>query len=991
MEVGLLNVEGFAGKRNAEHTASRILSLHNLDAAVFTETWTAPDQAPQISGYQVFCSDAPPVPGANRLQGGVMVCVRQQFTVSSAGGVCTPLYQAMTVTIYHPDLHEEISLSGVYVSPRCTPEDTTKLLNHLAAARGGAAIIAGDFNARHTDWDRTVTPRGTALRSFIIRQHYRTAIPTAPTYSSHQGSSVVDFSVYRGLSTAICVIKHGSWDAKSRHRLVITRYKKRESGTLRIPRSVLQNPAIGSRIRTQYDTDLPKLSAQVVAAHSPEELTQAMQNVKHKIIQPWLNHVHPRPPRFRPGWNRHLERKSKERKSLLRKAARTSNDTLRRQAQLLDVQIKREFRRNQRRLLRQALANTTNRTETDTHLQLSNIMACFGRRAFNGEGVRIDPSIFTQFLQRSQRQDPAVELQPFYPLDGFEEELRSAITKGKTGKAPGEDGVTNEMMQLHPTGFSRLLFEVWAAVGRVEYMPRDLREGIVIPLFKKGCPKNPGNYRPIMLLSHMRKAISSAINSMVTKQYQFHHNQWGFQANVGTDLAILHTSAMVQQGLNNIAVLDLKSAYDTVPRGKLAAICNQRLGSSLTAMILPLLSPMTVRTKGQQATEEGAVLTCGVPQGDSISPTLYNIFMDPLLEQVCDKYPNGLSCYADDTIGLGRTVCDLQSILHMADQWAQKNNMRWNCSKSAAMTGGQEVRLGKEALRNAQTVEYLGVSLTRQGTTDGIYQRRIKTAGFVLHQLTRALRSIKLSPVQKYRLFRAHIISRIDYAVPCTPMSTQAVKACDNLEARGIGWCLSRPRSGIKDIARAAALVGFIPRPYRNEYLTWRLAGRLTAGILTGKSGTQWDANNARRAHKALSALAHHNHSPIQPEWLDDPDALQARCAKATTASWQRQTSWANRHKTRHIPNTHHRTCVPALRAPLPIWIQTLSIRWYLYRFPTPLTPLRTEDHEAVRDILGCHTLPPRAKEKLTRALTKYAPPTSRRKPADDSGPAACN
>lgn len=173
----------------------------------------------------------------------------------------------------------------------------------------------------------------------------------------------------------------------------------------------------------------------------------------------------------------------------------------------------------------------------------------------------------------------------------------------------------------------------------------------MIFLFKKWCPKDPGNYCPVGLLPHTQKVIPAAINLIVIKQYQFHHNQSGLQSIVGTDLAIPHTSAAVQQGLNNVAILDFKSAYDTVPRAKLATIDNQRLGSSITPTMLPLLSSMTVRTKGQQATEDGAVQTCGVPQGNGISPTLYKIFMDRLLEQVCSKHPNSLSCYVDDTIG----------------------------------------------------------------------------------------------------------------------------------------------------------------------------------------------------------------------------------------------------------------------------------------------------------------------------------------------------
>lgn len=976
MDIGLLNVEGFAGINDAKATVSRVMSLHQLDAAVFTETWLPYSTPFDVIGYRCYVSDSPPVANTNRHQGGVLICIRTPLSITHVGSVCTPTYQAVTVTFYHPALHEELTLSGAYVSPRCTPADTSRLLDHLAAARGGAAVIAGDFNARHTDWDRTKTPRGNAVRSFLIRQHYRAAIPAAPTYRSHHGSSTVDFSVYRGLSSTCCVLKHGSWDARSHHRLVVTRYKRRDAGTLRIPRSVLANPAIRRKVKITYDSSLPRLTAQVYGALSPDEVEATMKKVIQETVQPWLTHFYPKPPRFRPGWNHALERMSKRRRQLLRAAARTKDADLSAQARALDKDIKRTFRRNKRRLLRNSIQEAATHSDTALGPQLSAILARFGLKSDTNEGLQIDPAAFTRYMQQTQRADPKITLEPFYPVRGFKDELRSAILRGKAGKAPGDDGVMNEMMQIHPDGFSALLLELWAAVGRTEYMPMALRDGVVVPLFKKGDPTQPENYRPIVLLSHFRKAISSALNAVVTKAYQFHPNQWGFQSKVGTDFAILHASAKAQYGKDNIAVLDLSRAYDTVPRLRLAELCLHRLGAPVSTMILPLLSPITIRTKGQRSTEEVAELVCGVPQGDVISPTLYNIFMEPLLETVCGTFPDGLSCYCDDTTGLARNPRELQAILNMAHSWAEANGMKWNARKSAALTDGTTVRLGEECLRNAQCVDYLGVSLTRRGTTDGRYQSRVKAAGFVLHQLMHALRGVRLSPTLKYKLFRAHVISRIDYAVPCIPMTPQAEQACDALERRGIAWCLSRPQSSLRDMARAAALVGFMTRAYRQEHLSWKMAGKLVMGAQLTEGYTARERATGHRYHRVLRCFAEHPHSPVWPEWPDQLTTLQERCTEASEKVWIEQLNWANRHRTRPIPKQRQRACVPILRSRAPLWVQLLCIRWYLYRFPTPHTPLNPNGLETMRRALGRRCCTALVIGGLKSALADYAPPS---------------
>ena len=48
-------------------------------------------------------------------------------------------------------------------------------------------------------------------------------------------------------------------------------------------------------------------------------------------------------------------------------------------------------------------------------------------------------------------------------------------------------------------------------------LPQDWRNGHVIPIFKKGCRKTPGNYRPVSLTSVVVKVFESVIrDAMIT-------------------------------------------------------------------------------------------------------------------------------------------------------------------------------------------------------------------------------------------------------------------------------------------------------------------------------------------------------------------------------------------------------------------------------------------------------------------------------------------
>ena len=52
-----------------------------------------------------------------------------------------------------------------------------------------------------------------------------------------------------------------------------------------------------------------------------------------------------------------------------------------------------------------------------------------------------------------------------------------------------------------------LLEKLFSVIWREEVVPRQLREGLIVNLFKKGDREQPGNYRGITLLSVVGKVL----------------------------------------------------------------------------------------------------------------------------------------------------------------------------------------------------------------------------------------------------------------------------------------------------------------------------------------------------------------------------------------------------------------------------------------------------------------------------------------------------
>ena len=92
-------------------------------------------------------------------------------------------------------------------------------------------------------------------------------------------------------------------------------------------------------------------------------------------------------------------------------------------------------------------------------------------------------------------------------------ELKDALKKMKTKKAPGPDGITVYMLK-HLGACSRaVLLKIFNHSWIKGVVPAVWKEAIVIPVPKKGKnKKNPRSYRPISLLSCVGKLLERMIN-----------------------------------------------------------------------------------------------------------------------------------------------------------------------------------------------------------------------------------------------------------------------------------------------------------------------------------------------------------------------------------------------------------------------------------------------------------------------------------------------
>ena len=89
------------------------------------------------------------------------------------------------------------------------------------------------------------------------------------------------------------------------------------------------------------------------------------------------------------------------------------------------------------------------------------------------------------------------------------EEIETAAKRLKNNKSPGVDNINAELLKYGPNELHGEMANIFNRIAATGEIPTEIQQGILIPIPKPGKPAGPpGNLRPIILLSTIRKILS---------------------------------------------------------------------------------------------------------------------------------------------------------------------------------------------------------------------------------------------------------------------------------------------------------------------------------------------------------------------------------------------------------------------------------------------------------------------------------------------------
>ena len=264
-----------------------------------------------------------------------------------------------------------------------------------------------------------------------------------------------------------------------------------------------------------------------------------------------------------------------------------------------------------------------------------------------------------------------------------------------------------------------------------EIVPTEFKKARVKPLFKKGSRLDAGNYRPVSILPVLSKilerAVNDQLNGYLVQKNLLYDFQSGFRKGFSTDTCLMNLNDFIlsersKGNFTGMVMIDLQKAFDCVDHGLLLRKLSA-LGISSTDWFRSYLGDRLQCTQVSGIDSNFSEVTCGVPQGSILGPTLFLCYINDMADALNCR----LSLYADDS-ALVHSGADpdeianfLSNELSICQKWLIDNRLSLHLGKTECVLFGSkrrirpevtfDVKLENTSVNRVTSVKYLGIHL----------------------------------------------------------------------------------------------------------------------------------------------------------------------------------------------------------------------------------------------------------------------------------------
>ena len=668
-----------------------------------------------------------------------------------------------------------VIVANVYIQPDQLNETHMKFLNDLSTDYSAyPLIICGDFNSRSPVWfDNKTNHNGAIFRTIFTQTDLILQNDKTHTCVTHNGSSLIDLTLANSHATgSIYEWRVRCLSTITDHRAIIFQMDLSNNlpvlGKSRSNWAFSENNADWTKFstdfenrfqkmnltdmtsRTKIDDDIKAISDQLIeSAYATLRCNSKPTMIKRTPV--WSKEVELLQLHFRHLRNLHCKKKVSTR---MYNAARNKY-----------IRAYRKLRKTV--FINFAEQQNSNDPYGNTFKILEKRLATAPQDipfvdALDGNGQMLqmqclldklfpDDDALTDTAEVDQIRRHAALLSNHTQISFEEREVKQVIGCLKAKKSPGIDKISNCMIKSVSATLSESLTKIFNSCMNLSYFPTAWKSAKVqvLPKPNKSDYSVSKSYRPIALTPHLSKIFEKLIRNRLLEHLTLNERQHGFMKNRSTvsALRIITNLVLEKKADHKVAVIaiDISGAFDNAfwP-AIIKRLDSQNVPASLISIIKSYLNGREMVFDYQGRTVK-KFLTKGTPQGGVLSPLLWNIILDELLESF-DLPDCELVAYADDVtiICWNREERQLRKTikesLQRIDGWCESRKLKFCSDKTNLLyvhcKEKHPINFNDSSILPVENIKILGVTFG-----DHRFRGKLNFNPHVLDVITRATRT----------------------------------------------------------------------------------------------------------------------------------------------------------------------------------------------------------------------------------------------------------
>jgi ribonuclease HI len=756
-----------------------LLAQEKVHIIALSETWLEPDSDFTIKNYNIFRKDR------DSAYGGVAILTHKSIRAKAhVGPLCTnPDIECICVKISNCSHLEN------FISVYC-PSDVRTTQNewdHIFSCFNRKTVILGDFNGHHSSWSYKTETRGLQIFNSILENNYaflntgehtRFQLVNGDIRSSSPDLSLASLDIAATFVWSVMKESLGS-----DHQII----KLYTPLTMNLDLTKKRN--FKRADWAAYSAEVNELLSNISVPNDPQNAYNCFVECLYKAAEkhiPIIKVCHNPENKFkpRPYWNPELSKAVARRRLALAEFRRnpTPNNLISLQERISEAQkLIRNAQGESWRTFCSNLNESTSASAVWRHMRW--LKGCRSpRRSIDAERA------YT--LLQSLAPDCVSPPKPTWVSQNDKLEVNITVSEMEKciklkDTAPGCDEVSYSMIKNLPSSGKFVLTNLYNMFLNSGFVPSQWRQINIVGIPKPGRdPQSVSSFRPIAMMSCLAKIFHSILQRRLEWFFERHNffsdNAVGFRRcrscldNLSQLIGNIHKGFLKNEPTVG-CFIDINNAYNNVDISSLVAVLDRSgVGQKICNYLWEYLRERHLQIKVDN-TQTCRYTSCGLAQGDPLSPLLFNVATMDVCNRVCDV---NISQYADDFVlycthsNLRTATGLLQASLNSMVQLVGDMGLEISPEKSKVCIFQKghkrfrtELRVNNNMLQVTKNVKYLGLWLDGSlRWAKHINETADKASRFLNVLKVLAGSSWGVHPKHLRRIYMAVIRSRLDYA-----------------------------------------------------------------------------------------------------------------------------------------------------------------------------------------------------------------------------------